>query len=83
MTLTVGELQLLLEALDMAISRRQSQADYYAARPQHHSRASVVKHEDAVDALHALALRFSNIRPRHDVLEVAGIFNLSPPQPVF
>lgn len=71
MTLTVGELQLLLEALDMAMSRRQSQADYYAARPDRHSRSSVVKQEDDVEALHALALKFSNIRARHDVLEVA------------
>ncbi|MCK1676591.1 hypothetical protein [Bradyrhizobium sp. 150] len=41
MTLSVAELQLLLEALDMAISRSQSQADYYEARPDRYTTASV------------------------------------------
>jgi hypothetical protein len=71
MTLSVTELQLLLEALDMAISRRQSQADYYEARPDRHSTASVTKHQDKSEAMHALACRLSTLRARRDVLEIA------------
>lgn len=71
MTLTVSEIQLLLEALDMGISRHQSQADYYEARPDRHSTASVTKHHDKSAAMHSLSLRLSTLRARHDVLEVA------------
>jgi hypothetical protein len=71
MTLTVAELQLLLEALDMGISRRQSQADFYEARPERHSTASVSRHQDKVHAMHALSCKLSSLRARRDVLEVA------------
>lgn len=71
MTLTVAELQLLLEALDMGISRHQSQADYYEARPDRYSTASVTKHQDKSHALHALACKLSGLRARRDRLEAA------------
>ncbi|MCK1536831.1 MULTISPECIES: hypothetical protein [unclassified Bradyrhizobium] len=71
MTLTIAELQLLLEALDMGISRHQSQADYYDARPNRHSTASVTEHRDKSAAMHALSLRLSTLRTRRDVPELA------------
>ncbi|EJN11799.1 hypothetical protein PMI42_04812 [Bradyrhizobium sp. YR681] len=71
MTLTVAELQLLLEALDMAISRRQSQADYYEARPDRYTTACVTKHQDKSQALHDLACKLSGFHARRDLLEVA------------
>ncbi|MCK1583220.1 hypothetical protein IVB03_27580 [Bradyrhizobium sp. 168] len=70
MTLSVAELQLLLEALDMAISRSQSQADYYEARPDRYTTASVTKHQDQSHAMQALACRGSGLRARRDLLEV-------------
>jgi hypothetical protein len=71
MTFTFEEHQLLLQALDMAISRHQTQADFYEARPLRYATASVTKHQDKAAAMHALACRFSAFRPRHEVLEVA------------
>lgn len=70
MTLTISELRLLLEALDMAAGRHQCQADFYEARPLRYAHASVVKHEDKAVAMHALACRLSGLRPRQNVLEV-------------
>lgn len=71
MTLTFAEQQLLIQALDMAISRHQTQADFYEARPLRYAATSVTKHQDKASAMHALALRIGAIRPRQDVLEVA------------
>jgi len=71
MTLTVTELRLLLEAIDMATSRHQSQADFYDARPLRYTCASVEKHQNKSADFHALALRLSTLRARRDVLEVA------------
>lgn len=71
MVLTVSELRLLLEALDMAVSRHQSQASYYEARPERFSTAKVTEHEDKAAAMQSLACRISTIRPRQDVLSAA------------
>lgn len=71
MTFTVSELLLLLEALDMAGSRHQSQADYYEARPNRFTTASVNKHANKSDAMHALSCRLTEIVPRRTMLEVA------------
>lgn len=71
MTLTLAELRLLLEALDMAAGRHQSQANYCDARPERFSTAKVTEHEDKAAAMQALACRFSAIKPRHDILQAA------------
>src|SRR5262245_13003535 len=71
MTLTLAEQQLLLQALDMATSRHQSQANFYEARPLRYATASVTKHQDKAAAMQALACRLSTLTPRRDVLEVA------------
>lgn len=71
MTLTFSELSLVLEALDMATSRRQSQANYYEARPERFSRNVAIRHADKSAAMHDLSCRISQLRPRRDVLGVA------------
>ncbi len=68
MTLTLTELRMLLEALDMAAGRHQSQANYCDARPERFSTAKVTEHEDKSAAMQALACRLSTLKPRHDVL---------------
>lgn len=71
MTLTFAELQILLEALDMSISRHQSCADYYDKRPGRFSRNAVGKHSRKSEAMQVLACKFSQLKPRRDLLEVA------------
>jgi hypothetical protein len=68
MVLTLAELRLLLEALDMAAGRHQSQADFYDARPERFSTAKVTEHEDKAAAMQAMACRLSTLKPRQDVL---------------
>lgn len=64
MTLSVSELQLLLEALKMASNR----CDTYARCGK---RSAFKKHEDKAASMHRLRDRLSTLRARRDILEVA------------
>jgi len=68
MTLTVTELQLLLEALQMAASRHRTCATAGTVR----SPTAVRKHDDKQRAMEQLRDRLVSFRARRDVLEVAS-----------
>lgn len=71
MTLTLWELRILLRALDIAAGRFESQARYYEKRPDRYGSRPIATSEEQAAAVHALQLKFSSLRPRHDRLEIA------------
>ena len=71
MNLTLSEHRTLMKALDLSARRYESQARFYAARPDRYGQTPVNTAEGQAKAVRSLQQRISALRARRDVLECA------------
>lgn len=71
MNLSVTEHRTLIKALELTARRYESQARFYAARPDRYGPIPVNTAERQAEATRSLQQRIAALRARHDVLRVA------------